>query len=71
MKKVKFTVSCIATYNAELEVEDNLTDEEILDEIHLKLNTVVPVTELTWVEDLEPESAVNMEDIISIEPVAE
>lgn len=70
MKKVKFTVACIAMYNAELEVEDNLTNKEVLDEIHKKLNTV-PVSELTWLEDLEPETAVTMEDIRSIETIAE
>ena len=70
MKKVKFTVACIAMYNAELEVEDNLTNKEVLDEIHKKLNTV-PVSELTWLEDLEPETAVTMEDIRSIEIIAE
>lgn len=70
MKKVKFTVACIAMYNAELEVEDNLTNKEVLDEIHKKLNTV-PVSELTWLEDLEPETAVTMEDIRSIEIIVE
>ena len=70
MKKVEFQVACTAIYYSELEVEDNLTKEEILDEIHRKLDTI-PVHELTWMEDLEPESAVMMEDIISIEPVTE
>ena len=70
MKKVKFTVACIAMYNAELEVEDNLTNKEVLDEIHKKLNTV-PVSDLTWLEDLEPETAVTMEDIRSIEIIVE
>lgn len=70
MKKVKFTVACMAMYNAELEVEDNLTNKEVLDEIHKKLKTV-PVSELTWLEDLEPETAVTMEDIRSIETIAE
>lgn len=70
MKKVKFTVACMAMYNAELEVEDNLTNKEVLDEIHKKLKTI-PVSELTWLEDLEPETAVTMEDIRSIETIAE
>lgn len=68
MKKVKFSIACIAMYNAELEVEDNLTEEEILEKIHENLDTF-PVQELTWLEDFAPETAVTIDDIRSIEAI--
>lgn len=66
MTKVKFSVACNAIYYSELEVEDELSKEEILDEIHCRLNEA-PIKELDWLSDLDPEDAVTMEDIISIE----
>lgn len=70
MKKVKFSVSCMAIYQGELKVDDNLTEEEILEEIHNRLDEV-PVDDLEWLNDLNPEDAVAMDDIYSIEDCKE
>ena len=70
MKKVNFSITCMAMYNAELDVEDSFNEEEILNMIHEKLNTF-PAKELIWLEDLEPEEAVTMDDIRYIIPITE
>lgn len=70
MTRVQFSVACIAMYYSELDVEDNLTKEQILKEIHEKLDSV-PVEDLTWLNDLSPEEAVTIEDIKSIEKITE
>lgn len=70
MKKVRFNVGCMAVYQGELEVFDNLTEEEILEEIHDRLDEVM-VNNLEWLNDLDPEDAVTMDDIYSIEDYKE
>lgn len=70
MRKVKFNVCCIAMHQGELEVADNLTKEDILEEIHNNLENV-PVEHLEWVNDLSPEDAVTINDIYSIEDIKE
>ena len=70
MKKVEFNVTCIAYYPAEIKVEDNLTKTEILDQIHDQLPNI-PCKHLSWVNDLDPEDAVTMEDILSIKQITE
>lgn len=70
MRKVKFNVCCMAMYQGELEVSDNLTKEDILEEIHNNLENV-PVKHLEWVNDLSPEDAVTINDIYSIEDIKE
>ena len=70
MRKVKFNVCCMAMYQGELEVTDNLTKEDILEEIHNNLENV-PAEHLEWVNDLSPEDAVTINDIYSIEDIKE
>lgn len=65
MKKVKFSVACTAVYRSELTVDGNLTDEEILEEIHNRLEEA-PIEDLQWISDWEPEEAVRMEDIFEV-----
>lgn len=64
-KSVKFSVACMAAYYGTMEVDSNLSDEEMLNYIREHLDEV-PVENLTWIEDYEPESAITEEDIISI-----
>lgn len=65
MKKVYFSVTCTACYHGEIEVDSNLTIEEILTTIHNQLDEI-PVVDLEWVSDWCPEDAVTKEDIYNI-----
>ena len=65
MKKVYFSVACNAYYRGEIEVDSNLTVEEILTTIHNKLDEI-PVVDLEWLSDWSPEDAVTEEDIYDI-----
>lgn len=64
-KSVSFSVACMAVYYGTMEIDSNLSDEEMLNYIREHLNEI-PVKNLTWIEDYEPESAITEEDIISI-----
>lgn len=64
-KSVKFSVACMACYYGTMEVDSNLSKEEMLNYIRDHLDAV-PTKNLTWIEDYEPETAVTEEDIISV-----
>ena len=66
-RKVKFSVECRAYYTGELIVSSD-EPKEVLKEIRERLNEVA-VDELTWLEDLAPETAVTIDDIRSIEAI--
>lgn len=71
MKIVKFSVVCTAIYESELELPDDVDtndQEEVLGFIRDSLSDV-PVGEMNWLEDLDPDEAVTLEDIRSIEEV--
>ena len=63
---VPFTVCCSALYDSSLEVPISLKGkpEQILAYIQEHLDAA-PVQDLEWLSDLEPESAVTLEDIKS------
>ena len=68
MAKVKFKVACIAVYDSELEIPDNIANDEkaVLDYIHTHLDEC-NVQDLEWLNDLDPDEAVTAEDIRYIE----
>ena len=68
MAKVKFSVACTAIYQSELDIPNEIKndDEAILEYIHSHLDECV-VDELEWLNDLDPEDAVTMEDIRCVE----
>ena len=68
MSKVKFSVACTAVYQSELEIPNEIKNDykAILEYIHSHLDECV-VDELVWLNDLDPEDAVTMEDIKYVE----
>ena len=68
MVKVKFTVACTAVYQSELEIPKEIENDKkaILEYIHSHLDEC-NVEKLEWLNDLEPEDAVTMEDIRYVE----
>ena len=64
-KLVKFSVACMACYYGTMEVDSNLSEEEMVNYIREHLSEV-PTENLTWIENYEPEAAVTEEDIISV-----
>ena len=68
MAKVKFSVACTAIYQSELDIPNEIKndDEAILEYIRSHLDECV-VDELEWLNDLDPEDAVTMEDIRCVE----
>ena len=64
-KLVKFSVACMACYYGTIEIDSNLSEEEIVNYIREHLDEI-PCEDLTWVEDYEPEAAVTEEDILEI-----
>lgn len=68
MAKVKFSVACTAIYQSELEIPNEIKNdnEAILEYIHSHLDEC-SVDELEWLNDLEPEDAVTIEDIRYVE----
>lgn len=67
MGTVKFTVGCMAFYNSNLNIPDEIINDKkkILNYIREHLNEC-KVDNLEWLEDLDPEEAVTLEDIICI-----
>lgn len=68
MAKVKFKVGCIAVYDTELEIPNEIANDEkaVLDYIHVHLDEC-NVQNLEWLNDLDPGDAVTAEDIRYIE----
>ena len=68
MAKVKFKVACIAVYDSELEIPNDITNDEkaILNYIHENLDKC-EIQDLEWLNDLDPDEAVTAEDIRYIE----
>lgn len=68
MSKVKFNISCIASYLSELNIPDDIANDKmaVLEYIRAHLNDC-NVSELVWINDLEPDEAVTLEDIKYIE----
>lgn len=64
MATVKFSVMCNAIYKGSLDVPDvqAKTKESILSYIHDHLGEVA-VTDLEWLEDIDPENAVTEDDV--------
>ena len=64
MGTVKFKVCCMAVYDSNLDIPDEIIndDKKILNYIREHLNEC-KVDNLEWLEDLNPEEAVTMEDI--------
>lgn len=68
MAKVKFKVTCIAVYDSELEIPNDIANDEkaILNYIHENLDKC-EIQDLEWLNDLDPDEAVTAEDIRYIE----
>ena len=68
MAKVKFNVACVAVYQSELDIPDEIKDDEkaILKYIHDNLDKC-PVSDLEWLNDMDPEEAVTAEDLRYVE----
>lgn len=68
MVKVKFNVTCMATYVSELSIPKNIVNnkEDVLNYIREHLSEC-NTQELEWLNDLEPSEAVTAEDIRCIE----
>lgn len=68
MAKVKFKVACIAVYDSELEIPNDIVNDEkaILNYIHENLDKC-EIQDLEWLNDLDPDEAVTTEDIRYIE----
>lgn len=64
MAIVNFTVQCLALYNSELVVPDDIKDDKrkVLDYIRENLSDA-NVYNLRWLDDCDPNDAVTMEDI--------
>lgn len=62
MKKVKFNVMCNAVYGGEMMVDNEASAEDALELVRSSL-PVLPVNDLIWVADLEPDVAVTIDDI--------
>lgn len=68
MKRAVFKVGCYATYTSHIDVPDDATVEEILEKARDKLGDL-PVENLEWYDDLDPNVAITEYDIISITPI--
>lgn len=68
MAKVKFSVACMAVYQSELEIPNEIKndDEAILDYIRSHIDEC-KVNDLEWLGDIEPANAVTMADIQYVE----
>ena len=68
MSKVKFKVACVAIYDSELEIPNEISNDKkaILEYIHNHLDEC-NVRDLEWLNDLDPDEAVTMEDIRYVE----
>ena len=68
MAKAKFKVACVAVYDSELEIPNEISNDEkaILEYIHNHLDEC-NVQDLEWLNDLDPDEAVTMEDIRYVE----
>ena len=68
MTKVKFSVACMAVYQSELELPDKIKNDNgaVLEYIRSHLNDCA-VNDIEWLNDLEPQDAVTMEDIRYVE----
>lgn len=62
---VTFSVMCNAVYQSELELPDDVKDEDVLDFIQNNLHRA-PVSDLEYLDDIEPQAAVTEEDIKEI-----
>ncbi len=69
MRRAKFTVACMATYNSSLLIPDSVKEGEELQYIRKNLSKCKTETDPVWIKDLEPDSAVTPEDIRYIEEV--
>ena len=65
MRVAKFTVACNAYYNSELQIPDTVPDNKVLDYIREHLSECT-IYDLTFVSDLEPETAVTENDIVMV-----
>ena len=68
MARVRFNVGCMAIYQSELDIPDEIkdNDEAVLAYIHSHLDDC-SVEDLEWWSDLEPDKAVTLSDIRYIE----
>jgi hypothetical protein len=67
MKKVKFNIGCLAVYPSSLVLPDDIPKDKVLDYIRHHLDEANREGELTWLDDLEPNDAVENEDILEDE----
>lgn len=66
MRRVYFSYSCMAVAQGSLELPDEVKDGEELDYIRGHLDEA-PSNDLEWIGDLDPEEAVEQDDIKYIE----
>lgn len=68
MPKVHFIVTCIATYESELDIPKDIVNDKnaILTYIHENLENA-SIDALEWSNDLETDKAVTLDDIKYIE----
>lgn len=68
MARVKFFVTCIATYESELTIPKDIVNDKnaVLEYIHENLENAC-IADLQWSNDLEPDEAVTLDDIKYIE----
>ena len=64
MAKVHFTVTCTATYDSELAIPKDIANDKnaVLKYIHENLENAC-IDDLRWLNDLEPDEAVTLDDI--------
>nr|DAW00188.1 MAG TPA: hypothetical protein [Caudoviricetes sp.] len=68
MARVKFFVTCIATYESELPIPKDIANDKnaVLAYIHENLDNAC-IADLQWSNDLELDEAVTLDDIKYIE----
>nr|DAJ69614.1 MAG TPA: hypothetical protein [Caudoviricetes sp.] len=64
MARVEFFVTCIATYESELAIPNDIANDKnaVLEYIHEHLENAC-IADLQWSNDLEPDEAVTLDDI--------
>ena len=71
MRKAIFNIACRALYPSSLVIPDSVKEGEELSYIRKNLAKCNREGEMTWIEDLEPELAVEEEDMRGFEEIEE
>ena len=71
MRKAHFNVACMTTYPSSLIIPDSIKEGEELTYIRENLPKCKQEGDLTWLDDLEPDKAVEEEDMRGFEEIKE